>query len=483
MIIQNWEALISHGNRQGRHALLEIIEAGLQAVDPYLNTRKLIRLEGGKLIVGGREFEPHGMPRSGDEFYDLSQISNIYVFGAGKGIQRVAKAIEDLLGDRLSGGHVIDKKGYPVILKKIGVTLGGHPVPDEDCVRGCLKILEMTRYTGDNDLVFTCIGNGVSSLLTLPVPGVSLDDVRRTTHIMQIERGAPTSDLSPIRNHLDLMKGGRVSRYISPAKAIHLLAIDPGRYDLLMHQNSWLQTLPDCTTFQMAIDNLKKWDAWEAVPPSVRQFLERADPRHETVKVSEFAEMPFSIFGLMPGHRQTAKLPAAANKAKALGFKSVILADELMWIEASQAGIYLAEIAKTIEKHHQPFKPPCALFTSGEMVVTVRKEQGIGGRNQEFALSAAMRIAGSKRIVIGSVDTDGTDGPGSQLVTGARDIPSLAGGIVDGSTLGEASEAGINLAVELKRHNSTPALLKLKSGIIAKPNISLIDLTVALIME
>ncbi|MFC2020452.1 glycerate kinase [Chloroflexota bacterium] len=483
MRIQNRKTLVSHGNTQGRKALLDILEAGLQASDPYHNTRKLIRLDKDELIIGGNEYEPHGTLKPGDIVFNLSQIGNIYVFGAGKGIQRVAKAIEDLLGDRLTGGHVIDKKGYPIILKKIGVTLGGHPVPDEDCVKGCQRILEMTRGLSEQDLVFTCVGNGVSSLLTMPVPDVSLDDVRRTVSIMQIERGAPTSDLTAIRNHIDMVKGGKISRHIHPAKAIHVLALHPGNHHQLMHRNSWLHTLPDCTTFQLAVDNLKKWDAWEAVPTTVREYLEKADPEHETVKAEEFDKMSFRIFGVMPGYNQSAKLPAAIKKAEELGFKPVVLTDDLMWIEASQASIYLSAIARTSERTGYPFKPPCAIFTNGEMVVTVGKEKGIGGRNQEFVLTAATRIAGSENILIASVDTDGTDGPGTQFIKGSENMPCLAGGIVDGYTVAEAEKAGVNIIEALKRHNTTPALLELKSGMVAAPNISLNDLTVALIMR
>ena len=480
--IQNIDDLASHGNVCARKAILEILEAGLEASDPYYNTKKLIRLQGETLIVGGKEFEPSGSLRTGEEVYKLSEIGRIFVFGAGKGIQRVAKAIEDTLGDRLTGGHVIDKKGHPVILERIGVTLGAHPVPDEDCVRGCERIRELADNLTEDDLVFTCVGNGVSSLLTMPVAGVSLEDVRKTTYIMQIERGVPTGDLNPIRNHLDMMKGGRISRLIQPAKAIHIIAIAPGSYDQLMHHNLWLHTLPDCTTFQLAIDELRKWDAWDMVPSSVRKFLETADPGHETIKAEEFEKMPFRIFGVMPGSRQTATLPLAMKKARELGFKPVILAEALSSIEACHAGTYIAAITRTIERRGQPLEPPCALFSSGEMIVTVGKEKGIGGRNQEFALSAALRIAGSKNIVIASVDTDGTDGPGIQFTKGPKDMPScFAGGIVDGETAEEAKEAGVNIVEELKKHNTSPALWKLKSGIIAIPDISLGDLTVALV--
>ncbi len=477
------DELISHGNIALRKAALEILEAGLEASDPYFNTRKLIRLEGNRLIVGNKDFEPSGSPVTGDEVFDLSEIGRIFVFGAGKGIQRVAKAIEDVLGDRLTGGHVNDKKGHPVILERIGVTLGAHPVPDEDNVKGCRKIHEMAADVRGNDLVFTCVGNGVSALLTMPVPGVSIDDVSRTTYIMQVDRGAGTGDLNAIRNNLDMMKGGRISRLLKKAKLIHILAIEPGDYEQLIRHNVWLHTLPDShTSYRLAIENLKKWDVWDAVPTSVREFLEKADPAYETVKAEEFEKMSFRIFGVMPSYQQTAKLPPAVEKARELGFKPIILAENAMGIEASQLGRYIAAMTRTVERIGQPLEPPCAIFTSGEMIVTVGKEKGIGGRNQEFALAAAPGIADSKNTVIASADTDGTDGPGTQFTEGPAGMPEcFAGGIVDGETMKEAEKAGVNITEELKRHNTSLALWKLKNGIVASPNISLNDLTVALI--
>ncbi len=477
MRIRNTQELISHGNVPGRRALLEIVEAGLQASDPYWSTRELVRLRNGKLIVGGGQFEPVGSPHTGEEKYHLAEIGRIFVLGAGKGIQRVAKALEDELGDHLTGGHIIDKKGHPVILERIGVTLGGHPVPDNDCVQGCHRILAILENLYADDLVFTCVSNGVSALLTLPVPGLTLEDMKATTRIMQIECGAPTQDLNPVRNHLDVLKGGRLSRRIHPARAIHIIAIEPGDYHTLIHENFWLHSLPDATTYDQAIENLMRWEAWDAVPASVRDFLLRRDPAHDTVKADEYERFGHRVFGVMPGPFQTAKVPAAMRKAEELGYKPYFLGEEVSAIEASHAASYLAEIAKTIERRRQPFEPPCALFTSGEMLVTVGKEDGTGGRNQEFALAAARRIAGSQRIVMASVDTDGTDGPGGDSTI------CLAGGIVDGFTAQEADAKGVDLVDSLRRHDTTPALRKLGSGIIAEPNISLNDLTVALIMS
>jgi len=483
MRIKNAHSLYSHGNVAGRRAMVEILEAGLQAADPYWNTRELVRLDGDQLIVGGGRFEPEGSPVTGEIVVDLSTTRRVIVIGAGKGLQRVAKALEDVLGERLTAGHIIDKKGYPVVLQRIEVTLGGHPVPDEDCVRGCRRILELTADLTRDDLVFTCIGNGVSALMTLPVPGVTLEDVMATTRIMQIEHGAPTPDLNPIRNHLDMLKGGRIARRLQPARVIHLIAIEPGSYHELMHENFWLHTLPDGTTYDTAIDSLQRWGAWDEVPSSVREFLSRRDATLSTVKAEEYEGFGHRIFGLMPGPRQTAKLPPAMRKAEELGFRPYLLGEEVSAIEASHAAAYLSEIARTVERRGQPFEPPCALFTSGELVVTVGKDGGVGGRNQEFALAAARRIAGSPGIVVASVDTDGTDGPGTQFVQGGDPIPCLAGGLVDGLTLSEASKAGVDITDALQHHDATPALWRLHCGVLAEPGISLNDLTVALIMR
>jgi glycerate 2-kinase len=417
---------------------------------------------------------------------DLDATGRILVVGAAKGVQRVAKAIEEVLGDRLSGGHVVDKFGAPIILERIEVSLGGHPVPNEAGVRGCRRIAELLRDLKKEDLVFTIAGNGVSSLLTLPVPGVSLEDVRRTTYLMQIERGAPTTELNQIRNNLDVLKGGRISRLLQPARAIHIIAVDPNRvsagegsYEALMHRNRWLHTLPDATSFGEAIAMLKKWDAWDAVPQSVRDHLLRADPASATVKAEEFQKMPFRVFGVMPQH--ISMVPAAQARAAALGFKPYMLCSWLQG-EAAHMGNAVARIALSIEKEGVPFEPPCALFTNGELLVTVGQETGVGGRNQEYALAAALTIAGSENVVMGGVDTDGNDGPGAQFLQNGLDIPTLAGGIVDGQTVAEALAAGVDIHAELRRHNTTPALWKLGSGIHATHNISLTDLGVTLVL-
>jgi len=149
--------------------------------------------------------------------------------------------------------------------------------------------------------------------------------------------------------------------------------------------------------------------------------------------------------------------------------------------EARYVGFTLSALAQEILASGNPLPPPVGVVMGGETTVTVTGG-GIGGRNQEFVLSAALKIAGSENIVIGSVDTDGTDGPGAQFSEETGNIPCLAGGIADGKTLESAKELGLDILAELKRHNATAALWRINSGVVVSPNISLIDLTVALIL-
>jgi glycerate 2-kinase len=338
----------------------------------------------------------------------------------------------------------------------------------------------MSKGLTGKDLVFTIACNGVSALLTKPVPGVTLEDVRRTTYVMQIERGVPTGDLNPVRNHLDVMKGGRLSMYLQPARAIHIFAAPSPPYDQLMQRNLWLHNLPEGSTFQDAQDMLKKWDAVDVVPSSVLKHIQRADPKAETIRADQFERTRFRVFGLMPD--SLSMVPAAKKAAERLGYKTYTLAENLR-IEASQAGMFAASVGRTIEQTGQPVEPPCALFSSGELVVTVGKEHGMGGRNQEYCVAAVKSLAGSKNIIMGAVDSDGTDGPGAQFAEECLDgVACLAGGIVDGQTLAEAKAQGVDLVEALKRHDTSHALYKLGSGVVATQNISICDLAVTLVM-
>ena len=209
MRILNSDRLTSHGNREGRRIAAEILEAGLQAADPYDNTRRLLWIEGDTLHIGNDLFVPEGSPRTGIDSYKFGEdIDRIFVFGVGKGIQRVAQALEDVLGDRLTGGMVLIKHQDLHQLRRIQVRYASHPVPAQDCVDACRDLMQMIDglCLTQRDLVFTIVGNGVSSMLTYPWDGIELEDVMEVTRILQIEMGLTTPKLNIVRNQLDRLK-------------------------------------------------------------------------------------------------------------------------------------------------------------------------------------------------------------------------------------------------------------------------------------
>lgn len=485
MRILNKEALTNHGNIPGRQVVAELLDAGLDAIDPYYRIKSFVRLEDQRIILDDRGYEMKDDPHAGPAVYDLRDYDRVYVIGAAKGIQRAAVAMEEVLGDVLTGGHVIAKHGEEVICRKIGVTLAGHPVPDACCVEGCKKIEALARDITARDLVFFITGSGVGSLMTYPAGDITIEEMSAFTRMMQIEKGVPTSDLNPIRTHIDRFKGGRLARLFKPATLVHMTTADPAKLDRpvlrmnyweLLKINTFFPHIATGTTYADCLSILKKWDAWEETPASIRKHLLAGSPDNENMSSEEFDAMGDRFFGLV--FKDSTVYPAVRGRAKELGYDCLMLS-EYMCAEAREAGSVDAAMALCAERMNEPFKPPIVLMSSGENVVTVGKERGVGGRNQEYCMSAAITIAGSRRIVIGAVDTDGTDGPGGFTLEGAPEC--LAGAIVDGETLEEAKKAGIDFWQALKTHGTSEPLWKLGCGVSALSNVSALDLRVILI--
>ena len=168
------------------------------------------------------------------------------------------------------------------------------------------------------------------------------------------------------------------------------------------------------------------------------------------------------------------------KKAAELGLRCVMLS-EYQQAEAKEAGLVDAAMALCAERMAEPFRAPIVLLSSGENVVTVGAESGVGGRNQEYCTAAALTIAGSRKIVFGAVDTDGTDGPGGFRYPGAPNC--LAGAITDGETAQAAKQAGIDLEDALRTHGTSEPLWRLGCGVAAAANVSALDLRVILIQE
>ena len=485
MRILNKQALTDHGNIPGRQVVAELLDAGLDSIDPYYRIKSFVRVEDNKIILDDRGYEMKGDPHAGPAVYDLRHFDRVYVIGAAKGIQRAAIAMEEVLGDVLTGGHVIAKHGEEVICRKIGVTLAGHPVPDASCVEGCKKIEALARDITERDLVFFITGSGVGSLMTYPAGDITIEEMSAFTRMMQIEKGVPTSDLNPIRTHIDRFKGGRLARLFKPATLVHMTTADPAKldtpvlrmsYQQLLKINTFFPHIATGSTYADCLNILKKWDAWEETPESIRRHLLAGGPHNENMSPEEFDAMGDRFFGLV--FKDSTVYPAVRKRAKELGYDCVMLS-EYMCAEAREAGSVDGAMALCAERMAEPFRPPIVLMSSGENLVTVGKEHGIGGRNQEYCMSAAITIRGSQKIVVGAVDTDGTDGPGGLKLEGAPEC--LAGAIVDGFTLEEARQAGIDFWQALKTHGTSEPLWKLGSGVAAQSNVSALDLRIILI--
>lgn len=196
------------------------------------------------------------------------------------------------------------------------------------------------------------------------------------------------------------------------------------------------------------------------------------------MSVEEYESLGARFFGLI--FKDATVYPAVRKKAAELGLPCVMLS-EYQQAEAKEAGLVDAAMALCAERMAEPFRAPIVLMSSGENVVTVGAESGVGGRNQEYCTAAAVTIAGSRRIVFGAVDTDGHGRPRAASGTPAR-RDCLAGAITDGETA-RREAAGIDLEDALRTHGTSEPLWRLGCGVAAAANVSALDLRVILIQE
>lgn len=431
--VKNRDALLDHGIQYGRQIVLDVIEKGLHAVDPYKATHKLIQLHNNHLIIGNRT-------------YDLKKRGNIYVLGAGKASFLIARALEDILEDRITHGIVIVKHGQEGQFKHIVKLEAGHPIPDHSGLQGAYKIFKLAEEMREEDLVFAVITGGSSALLPLPINGVSLEDKQIVTELL-LHSGAVIQDINAVRKHISKIKGGRLALRLHPAEIVNLTVSDViGDWKMLDYITD--NTVPDTSTFQDAQLTLKKHDLWNHVPSSVKKHLQCADHKMETPKSLEGVRIHSHILAT----NEMACL-AASQKAAALGLNSMILSTKLEG-ESVEAGIFHAGIAREIAEHNRPLKPPCIIVSGGETTVTIEGTHGSGGPNQEFTLGCAIKIRGYPEIVGASIDTDGTDGP-----------TTAAGGIVDGDSVERANEYKLDIFESLQKHDSSNFLMTLDDAI------------------
>ena len=438
-----------------RDDTLTILEAAVLAVDPYEAIMRSVDVEGNRLRIRGEE-------------WDLEGFSEVYIIGGGKASGAMAEAVERILGERIIYGVINVLRGTEndLSLERISVNAASHPVPDEGGVRGVERMMELLDGVTERDLVIVLLSGGGSSLMPLPADGVHLEEIREVTGKLLLS-GATINELNAVRKHLSAIKGGQIAQRAHPSTVVSLILSDVVGDPLDTIASG--PTAPDDSTYADAVEVLKSYDLWENTSPMIKQRLTQGSEG----TISETPKKGDSIFrrvhNFVVGSNLTAA-EAALGKAEALGYNSLLLTTEKEG-EAREVGAELGKIALEIVERHHPLEPPAAIIVGGETTVTVTGG-GIGGRNQEVALAAAMRIDGLD-AVIASFATDGIDGP-----------TEAAGALVDGATMRRAREENLDPSVYLDENDSNTFFIRLNDVLLTGPTgTNVNDLAVILVGE
>lgn len=407
-----------------RAVALKVLQAALDAADPVTATRRHVQLEGSSLVLG-------------DATVQLEDVARVLVVGAGKASGAMALALEDLLGDRIAGGLVVVPDGYRRDCRRVDIVEASHPIPDQRGTAATRRLLELADGAGERDLLLCVLSGGGSALLTRPAPGVTLADLGAVTGEL-LRCGATIDEINAVRKHLDEVKGGQLARRAWPARVATLVLSDVvgDRLDVVASG----PTVADASTFGDACAVLDSYALWERVPAAVVARL-RAGARGEVRETVKPADPCLAgTTARIVGSNATA-LAGAASRAAELGLTVEVWPEPLRG-EAREVGARLAARAADLAAASpRPATPVCVL-AGGETTVTVRGH-GLGGRNQEAALAAAIALEGAQHALVGCLATDGSDG-----TTGA------AGALVDSSVVPRARELGLDPRRSLRRNDS-----------------------------
>jgi hydroxypyruvate reductase len=379
-----------------------------------------------------------GQLRAGYARFPLGGINRIFLIAVGKAAAPMAEAVEHIAATGLSRGLIITKHGHAAAYAgRCEVIEAGHPIPDGESVRAGRAALDLLHEISARDLLIVAISGGASALLCAPAEGLTLAAKQQTTDLL-LRAGADIYELNCVRKHLSALKGGNLAAHAYPAPVLSLLLSDVVG-DPLDVIGSGL-TAPDPSTFVKALQVLERRGVLPQVPRKVREHLEKG-ARGESAETPKPGDGLFeNVYNVVVGSSRLA-LEAAAEEAKRRGYRPLILSSRIQG-EAREVARVHADILWEVISSGHPVRPPACILSGGETTVTVRGE-GKGGRNQEFALAAAVALNGAANVMFLSGGTDGTDGP-----------TDAAGAIVSGETVARAAMRGFDPGEFLARNDS-----------------------------
>ena len=442
---------------QLKTALTEIYRSALEAVDPEKAVLNSLKRDGDKLIIGDRS-------------YNLKQLRRILLVGTGKAGVPMARAVEQVLGDRLRRGVVVVAQGHGGRLGKVQVVEAGHPEPDASGARGAQEILGLLEEElSEQDLLLVVVSGGGSALLPAPVPEISLEEKKKATATL-LNCGATIHEINALRKHLSRIKGGHFILHTRGARVAALMLSDVTGDDVTSIASGL--TAPDPTTFSDCLEIIRRYEIGNELPEAILEYLwaGASGGKEETPKPGDPC---FEAVQNLVVANNVSALQAAARKSRSLGFSPLILSSSIQGNTEDAAKIHVS-IAREALSSHNPISPPCCLISGGETTVRVTGT-GKGGRSQHFVLCCAREIADweTPAILFASLGSDGTDGP-----------TDAAGAYCSPETVRRAHLKGLSIAEHLERYDSYHFFQKLKDLIVTGPTLTnVMDLRFVLIGE
>ena len=355
---------------------------------------------------------------------ELPDVSGrIILVAFGKAAWSMSEAAESVLQDRISEGICITKYGHvQKEIPQVQCYEAGHPVPDENSFSATRKAEQLVSGLKPEDLVLLLVSGGGSALFEKPL--IPMEELKDITGQM-LAAGCDIVEINTVRKRLSAVKGGKFAAWCAPARVISIVLSDVLGDPLDMIASG--PTVPDRSDCARALDVIARYGL--RISDRAKACLQTETPR----------ALPESETQIIGSVRELCR--AAADACQELGYMPVLLTDQLC-CEAKDAGSFLSSILKT----HATQGKKMAFLAGGETVVHL-SGNGLGGRNQEMALSAAQGIAGLPNAAVICVGSDGTDGP-----------TDAAGGYADGDTLASLAEKGLSYAAMIENHDAYHAL-------------------------
>jgi glycerate 2-kinase len=434
-----------------------IFSKAVSSANPCKRLKEMLRIDKDRLLIR--------MGENSEKIFDLNTFHRIFLIGAGKASASMAQAIESIFGSRVTCGLITTKYGHGLLLKYTEIIEAAHPISDQKGIEGSKKVVNLLKESGDKDLVIFVLSGGGSALLPLPAEGIGLEEKQEVTQLL-LDCGADIQEINTIRKHISQVKGGWLARWAYPSTVIGFILSDVVGDALDVIGSG--PTVPDNSRFEAAWKILQKYDLLKEIPSSIQKYLlsGKEGKVEETPKPGDVAFE--KVYNYLIGSN-TLALRGAAEGAISLGFNALILSSSIVG-ETREAARFHSAIAKEILSSGNPLPRPACILSGGETTV-VLKGHGLGGRNQEFALTGAFEIDGLEKVVLLSGGTDGTDGP-----------TDAAGAIADHTTIQRARSMGLDPQVYFEASNAYPFFQRLGDLLFTGPtHTNVMDVRVLLV--